>query len=702
METYKIEPLALDKFINDKNYKLPRYQRKDTWKADQYFKLCISLFQGYPIGVSIVNSKDNIFWLLDGRQRRTCLKTLAENPVTVYEWAKKFCNLKTSDSPLEVREKFFYEVKRYLGSDTVNDSENPDGQESTDDSPENDEEIEIADFEETDKDADTTIFRNLTKLLDYILMVHPGTTKSNSWFKAFDFKDFFRNKSIPYIHPDKDNPAQYKIEPYELCKFIRDTYDKLYDVNSRDLSIKNFIDYVEQKWDFKGEEGSAEEARNKKNFEQKIINERKDAIINSYKAISELDSILGNARIGMIYLTNASTLDAQNIFSRINKEGTQLNASELLSAKPYWNIKVELPPAEKQKVAFLYKKLKIDFDNECVRWDVPATLLSRIDTNKLFFSSGNTEDNAIPFDVNEVTYGFKILSACMVKGISKISLDKLEEKDKLRWDDYLSDFSTTMKNMINIIRQKIPEFKTLQSWNKTIGKLLGDAPTFELLTVAYENYSKNIDDMIEGSTKLREFISGVKNHFDRLILEKVLGRWKGSSDSQFARNVSPQYIATRNAALTQEEISTWDQLIEGAMKGKVNNQDIKQEATEVLLYYAKMIISQKPDSNDTVFDTDHIYPQSYFGSNGNIEQALCHSLGNLAILPRKINESKKEKVLSNIKNEFKQDVSWYEGIPIDLFDKFSQPENMQELFNLRNKEFEKIFKEKRRNYLLKN
>ena len=68
METYKIEPLALDKFINDKNYKLPRYQRKDTWKKDQYFKLCISLFQGYPIGVSIVNSKDGTYWLLDGRQ----------------------------------------------------------------------------------------------------------------------------------------------------------------------------------------------------------------------------------------------------------------------------------------------------------------------------------------------------------------------------------------------------------------------------------------------------------------------------------------------------------------------------------------------------------------------------------------------------------------------------------------------------------
>ncbi|MDT8718070.1 DUF262 domain-containing protein [Clostridium sp. 19966] len=56
--------------------KLPRFQRKQTWKPTDNFKLCISVFKGYPIGVVIINScnkPDRIDWLLDGRQRRHAL-----------------------------------------------------------------------------------------------------------------------------------------------------------------------------------------------------------------------------------------------------------------------------------------------------------------------------------------------------------------------------------------------------------------------------------------------------------------------------------------------------------------------------------------------------------------------------------------------------------------------------------------------------
>lgn len=692
METYKIEPLALDKFINDKNYKLPRYQRKDTWKKDQYFKLCISLFQGYPIGVSIVNSKDGTYWLLDGRQRRTCLKKLAEEPVTVYEWARKFCKFKFSSDELEVKEKFYYEVKKYLGSD-IDEEEQAENKESDEE-----EAIDnIPDFEESNE-----IFKNLSKLLDYILMVHPGNTSDNAWFKAFNFKDFFRPKPISYLQQNINNPSQYCINQAELCKFIRDTYDEVYDKELHCLSIDKFIIYIENKWEFKGEEGTPEWKKNKKNFEHKVLNEVKDKILASYSAINELDNVLSNARIGMIYLSNASTLDAQNIFSRINKEGTQLSASELLSAKPYWNIRVNLNSIDKQRVRILYKKLNIDFDEQGVRWDIPATLISRIDSKyHLFYHYSNTEDNEIKFDVNEITTGFKLLSACKVKGISKIALDKLEDPGILNWEDNLETYIDQMRQMIATIYAKLPEFQTLILWNKNIHKLLGDAPTFELLAIAYDFYSKFQDDMIEGNTRLKEFISHIKNHFDRLVFEKVTGKWKGSSDSLFARNTSDLYISSRTAPLSIEENQAWERMIESAIAGRIDNQEAKQENMEVLLYYSKMLSQEQPWTGDTQFDIDHIYPQTNFRSNGNINQTLCNALGNLAILPKQVNESKKEKSLKFIKDEIKQKVSYYEKIQSSDFEKYSQPENIEKLLKERGNSYKQILINSRISYLKK-
>ena len=44
-------------FINNK-IDLPRFQRKATWTDKDNFKLCISVFKGYPIGVVIVNETE--------------------------------------------------------------------------------------------------------------------------------------------------------------------------------------------------------------------------------------------------------------------------------------------------------------------------------------------------------------------------------------------------------------------------------------------------------------------------------------------------------------------------------------------------------------------------------------------------------------------------------------------------------------------
>lgn len=86
--SYSIETRTVTEFVTDNTIRLPRFQRKSTWKPDQNFELAISMFKGYPLGVIVINDERGTSWLLDGRQRRNALKELRNNPDTVYDAAK--------------------------------------------------------------------------------------------------------------------------------------------------------------------------------------------------------------------------------------------------------------------------------------------------------------------------------------------------------------------------------------------------------------------------------------------------------------------------------------------------------------------------------------------------------------------------------------------------------------------------------------
>ena len=90
---YEIKPQSLKTFIENTSIKLPRFQRKKTWNPEKNFLLAVSVFKGYPLGVSILNiekgiDKKQTKWLLDGRQRRTALTDMYNDPEQIYLWAK--------------------------------------------------------------------------------------------------------------------------------------------------------------------------------------------------------------------------------------------------------------------------------------------------------------------------------------------------------------------------------------------------------------------------------------------------------------------------------------------------------------------------------------------------------------------------------------------------------------------------------------
>ena len=696
---YKISPKSLFAFINEGIYKLPRFQRKDTWKEKQYFELCLSVFQDYPIGSVIVDNDGKNMWLLDGRQRRTCLKKLFEDPSAVYAWAKKVCNIKQTDLDPDVKKKFWNKVEEFLGRELdppKNKTSNleDDTYENPDTSPEENEDDEneyIAldtDFsEETKRAMEST---SLEILLDYILLSHHKLNK------AFDFRCVFTEKKPGYWKKDANNSTV--CDPVKLSKFIREV-NKDTERATIIASQENFLAYLDSEYDYKAD------VKNPTAKLSSHLRNHWDDIAKSFDVYQKLDNVFMSAEVGFIELKSKSIADAQNVFSKINSGGTQLNAAELLSAKPYWN-KSAIPAQPLiKKIDILYSKLKTDnYNNEektYCRWDIVATIISAVDSYNLFFKSVNANPAVTEVDITEIAMGFKLVSSCFVGGMSKLSLDKLEEKSNiLEWQDNLSSFIDSMSRMIEAI-YKNTYFNVLPDWNCSIYELLGAGATMELIAGAWIRWKNGVYDKAYTSKEFLNFVNAFKNHFDRLILEKIKGLYKGSGDSKMAFNL--QNLSERITPITKEEHASWDSIVSETIEGTLNGKVFKHDAMKPLLYYEKIINNTLPyQQSDRTFDIDHIYPKFLFeSSNGILDSFYENALCNLALLPSDVNKKKQKKTLndSSFDDNTKNSISKYEGISTDNFDCFSKAENYIQLKELKSNSIKETFLINRRKYL---
>lgn len=689
MNKYSIEPVQLSTFINNK-YLFPRFQRKVTWNNSQNFELCISIFQGYPMGVCIVNNTDSGNYLLDGRQRRNCIQTLTYDQVSFYNWAKKYCKFTDNSSEIDITENFKSKLLLYLGQNEDDNSEEktktPEGRGNEENSIVEDESIDLSRVQKEGFD-----FSSVDRLLKLILMMHPF----KDWNKAFNFTKYFQLKTIEIIY-DKDKT---EINPLKFCTFIRQTSNDIKDKNQ--FSKNKFKELLERKWSLIGEGYDiTAEQYNKVKFEEHV-DQYWEIIKKNYEGIEGLEGVLQSSRIGIIQLAGLNALDAQNIFKRINSGGTQLTSAELLSAEPYWNKPIEQTVSERQIIESLYRKLDLPFEKAC-RWDVPATLIHRIDPSGVFFYSKNITDEDKKFvDSKEISYGFNIFSSVFADGVSKVCLSNISKKTDI-WDDKVPTFIEDMKNVVSIIKE-INGFKVLLNWSKNISDILGATPAIEFLTISYLNWINK--DRPKNGTKYSAFKNDVKNHFDRLLREKMQNIWGGSADSTLADDIKPVNWPSRITAITDAEHDTWNDLIQKMRDGKINDKVISEQKMVLpILYYAKMIEDVYPLNidNGKNFDIDHIYPQNLFQSNSNADSKLMNSISNLELLETSVNKAKKNRKLKEVSSDIKNSVSAYSGIDVDDFEKYSDINNFQSLDNLRGEKYSEIFDSKRKAYLSNN
>ena len=649
--SYSIEPESLTAFLGNSNIRLPRFQRRSTWDDKQKFELCISVFQDYPIGVVIINATRNISWLLDGRQRREALIMMRDNPVKLYEWARNYLGFKKTADELEITNTYWSKIDRFLQADSH----------SSKKSRESDDVNYYGDDEECDfsekKSFDSLLQRKgLETLLKLILMVHQVKPSGSRWERLFDFNAYI--SKLTYA-PKKLNG---RIDPVLLRSFLLEYIKKIKKGNDYNdiYSSEKFIEHYKEIFSINDED----------KFE-KCVEKNWMEIADSLKILDEVENIFTTARIGVIRLSNASPLDAQNIFSRINSGGTQLKAEELLSAKPYWNEKIIDPSISlRDVVKKLYSKLDIPTPEDVCRWDVAATLISRISDHNIIFDDYKTSKEKNEVSMDEITLGFKLLSSIMTGGMSNKHVIDLENNELIDWTESIDEIINEIESVCNLLADS-SFFKYFLSWKKPISNLLGNAIALEFISILLLDWKDK--GCPTGGGNYKAVQRDAKILFDRLVYEYATHAWKGSGDSKMARD-----IKNWQSRLVCVEEASWKVFIQEASKGEYNGQLTSKKSLGPVMYYY-YILNEKAPTIDakTKFEVDHIYPEEKFHGNKMINQRLKDSMINFALLPKKENISKSSKALNEITDVWlKEQITRFTGIQQTEFDQFSNIANI--------------------------
>ena len=658
--SYIIEPISIFSFVTDPSIKLPRFQRKATWKKEQNFELAISIFQDYPVGVVIVNKEKDESWLLDGRQRRTALIEMRENPIILYDWAKKYIGFKSSEDPSELRKNYWGKVDKYLQKEDTNEIDSSTG------IYEGEEELEDSFDSEKQKEG-------LQTLLDLILMVHQIKNGVSRWERDFNFTEYFYK--IEYVNQREDN----KINPVKLRKFLLDFKE---DLKNKPVTKENFTEYYLDKFAIRDNQET-------KFIEE--INHKWNDISFAIETISKSEKIFIDARIGLIKLTNVSPLDAQNIFSRINRGGTLLKAEELLSAKPFWNVKVNNANTKlKDIVKTMYERIGVEIPKDIYRWDIAATLLQRINDKGLLFDSykGSVENGKV--DIEQITLGFKLISSVFERGMSGKHVNNLERNTNINWETSIDYLIEDIDKICEIL-MKDSFFEFFQSWKKPLAKLMGNAIVLEFITIVLEDW-KDLGRPTVSSNVYNRFKQHARILFDRLVYEYSTKMWRGSGDSKMAADINNW--KERIKPVSQD---TWLEFISAACNGKYKGENVTQQILTPVLYYYYILTNRSPiNALNTQFEVDHLYPQEKFKDNCMVDISNKDCLCNLSLLPKKENISKNNKALREIVDPWLiQQIATYADIQQCDFEKYSDLSNINDMKEHRKSLYEKAFKENR-------
>jgi len=693
---YEIRPESVKTFIEDPRIKLPRFQRKQTWDEKKNFKLCISLFNKYPIGVSVIDHSQsgtgNVKYLLDGRQRRNALKLMIEDPEKIYDWAKKFIGFKTNDSEDEVQTQFWSAIYEHLEMEEL-DEKNSFQQYQEDDSEPNegsnenlyDSTLDVNYHSINPSIQKPSHFNNLMPLCRIIKSIHKRNNTGSGFTRPFNFCKFINH--LPYV--DNSNGSNF-ISSRKLKIFIKDFLTYIQTENLSDgttWSEEHFIAFLTSRYTI--------DDVNRVPLEN-MIAQTWETLSQNIQIVYDIENLFIESVIGIIELKHSKASDSQNIFKLINSEGTQLTAEEILSAKPSWNKKIDNPSNRLvSEVTNLYNTMGIKLEsNDIVRWDFPATLLGRLDCVEFIFKKLSYDTLGGDFN-KKITLGFKLLSGIYQGKITKDEVSKLATRNQQLWEQDLDTIIFDLNNMGKILLGH-PFFKFFNSWKKSLMEITSNSVALNFALLTYLDWDKKGKPLGGTAVTTTQFQKNSIILFDKLIFEYVNKQWRGSSDSKIAENIL-SIKSLPHPLLVAVEESRWISLIEEIIdQNTINGNTYNYNLLEPILFHYYCLDSVAGPNHPVVekIDIDHIIPQAVFDASTKGE--LKDNLFNLALLPAGENKSKGKKKLQDIHDTWLiQQIEKYENIKQQDFVKYSDLSHLDDLKETRKQKFIEVFSEKR-------
>ena len=416
-----------------------------------------------------------------------------------------------------------------------------------------------------------------------------------------------------------------------------------------------------------------------------------EEILVRFSIFEKMDSIMSNCKIGIIEVQGFKPADSQKIFYIINSEGVKLTAAEILSAKSYWNKKIQNPSAEMINATdTLYTAMGIRVE-DVYRWDIPATLLERLGDNVVFQKlSWDSINKKTEFE-KKLTLGFKTMAGVYKKAVTKEHLDEMGRDNSIDWNIEAENTIKDLKMVIKLI-EDTTYFRYLKTWKTSIMELTSDAIALNFILLMYFDWIRK-ERPVGSSTRTKQFQRNCFILWDSLIYEYVRKIWRGSSDSLIANNI--RELNDRGEVFTPVEKERWiDLLQEIYERSTVNGTNVSVSLMKPILYhmYCLQNIAGPNDTNITI-EVDHIIPQSEFKSstipNSDI---IKDNLFNLGLLPKRDNVSKSNHKLRHIDDDWLiSQIEKYEFIDRCMFDTFSSVSSYMDLFEHKKKKYDEAF-----------
>lgn len=650
-------------FADNRSIKFPRFQRKQTWNEKDNFKLCISVFKDYPIGVVIINTQGGTDYLLDGRQRRNALKLMKDDPNSVYNWARSFVGFSPNQDAEDLKEKFWSSIDEYLQHEAFKNEEASDSVESN--KVDGEDGIVNANSKENAYDFEKQ-YNSLKSLLDLILLCHPQKSKKTNFQKMYEFGGIIDKSELDYADPIN---GEYVVNPVKLKKYI----DSL--IDNGDVDLNSFVSVFTKRYRLDG---------SKLTKFLNYVNQHWDYYKKSLEVIESINLVLGRAKIGSVTLTNADILDAQNIFSLVNHSGTPLSAEELLSARPFWNIALKNPGAELlEKRKAMYDFLEIPLPEETCRWDLCATFLERIDKHGLIFSK----------DINfttKISMSYRIISAILVGGINNTSVMQLESA-KIDWDIDIEKLIKEITMVMDLL-EDINYFKHILAWRQSIMSLTSNAIAIEFCTLMHKSWIE-LGKPTKTSATIKAFNKRAVTLLDRLFYEYVIRMWSGSGDSTVASHLKDTTGSRYEMVSEKEWMEFINTIVSGSYKGKSTSSSTLKPF--IYNYYFLRELDPTMLNENTEYEIDHLIAQKLFSENTMIDQSFKDNFLNFSILPKGENIEKTGKRLNEIHDNWLiSQILKFADITVEDIETFSDLSNVNKLIK-RKETYEKSYGELR-------